>query len=328
MKKSKSILFLCLALACACGKTETEATRDVFLTQLQPRDSILIGDQLEYGLRLPDLTEGTRVMLPRVKDELESDVELVQDWSLDTLSVKKQKKGEPSVLDLKASVIVTSFEDGLYELPGLEVVLVGQDGGRDTLNFKSQFLDVKEMPVDTATFVVHDIKGQIKYPLTAKEVLPWVLGAFGVGALVAAVIVFVIMRIGRRKREEERKREPAHIRALRKLDELRGDKLWAPEKQKQFYSSVTDVLREYIDSRYDVSAMEMTTAEIMDELKKADITPELYGQLKELFECADFVKFARHTVGDEVNASAVPLAVRFVTETYQKDLETETEEKK
>ncbi|MBR0361054.1 MAG: hypothetical protein IIX35_01595, partial [Paraprevotella sp.] len=37
---------------------------------------------------------------------------------------------------------------------------------------------------------------------------------------------------------------------------------WVPEKQKAFYSGITDALREYIAARYGISAMEMTTAEI------------------------------------------------------------------
>lgn len=92
-------------------------------------------------------------------------------------------------------------------------------------------------------------------------------------------------------------------------------------KQKAFYSGVTDTLREYISSRYGISAMEMTTAEIFDDMKATDVPDDIMREVKELFERADFVKFAKFVASDEDNAAALPVAVRFVTETYQAELE-------
>ena len=116
--------------------------------------------------------------------------------------------------------------------------------------------------------------------------------------------------------------EPAHILALRKLDNFRSNAMWVPEKQKEFYTGVTDALREYISSRYNVGAMEMTTAELFDEIKNIKAFPSEYiAQLQKLFETADYVKFAKFVAPDEENARAVPMAVRFVTQTYQSELE-------
>ena len=176
------------------------------------------------------------------------------------------------------------------------------------------------MPVDTATFVPHDIKGVIRYPVTFAEVAPWVAGGLGcIGLIVLAV--WLIRRYRRNHNPEYIRKDPAHIVALRKLDKYRGNKMWAADKQKIFYSGITDTLREYISARYGVGAMEMTTAEIFADLKHADVPAELLGELKELFERADFVKFAKFTADDEDNAKALPTAVRFVTSTYQAEIE-------
>ena len=62
----------------------------------------------------------------------------------------------------------------------------------------------------------------------------------------------------------------------------------------------------------------MTTAEIFAALKgNPELTPELYGNAKELFETADFVKFAKHVASDEDNRKAIPEAVGFVMGTYK-----------
>ena len=138
--------------------------------------------------------------------------------------------------------------------------------------------------------------------------------------LMAVAALILWLRYRERKTKENEVKEPAHIRALRKLDKFRGDKFWKPENQKTFYSGVTDALREYMAARYGVGALEMTTAEIFEDLKGADIPQELYEEMKTLFERADFVKFAKFTATDEENAQVLPQAVRFVTATYEQEI--------
>ena len=196
----------------------------------------------------------------------------------------------------------------------------------DTLVFEGLELDVKTMPVDTATFLIHDIKGQMRYPLTLKELVPWIAG----GWLLAVLVILLVCLLKMRKASAEGNaapKEPAYITALRKLDRFRSDKYWAPDRQKTFYSGITDTLKAYIDDTFGVDAPEMTTAELFDALKeRKDLSPDLFNETKELFERADFVKFAKYTAPDEDNAKALPLAVRFVTSTYQTELEEEQKE--
>ncbi|MGN1046405.1 MAG: hypothetical protein ACI4QG_04850 [Candidatus Cryptobacteroides sp.] len=290
-----------------------------FLENLQKRDSVLIADQVLYGCELKDVEEGTLLGFPEVKQEENASLLVLGEWQIDTLKVRKQKKGAPSLLDIRAALKMTAFDEGEYSLPAIAVARLDREGVVDTLVFDPSVLSVKTMPVDTATFQLHDIKGQIKYPVTFREILPYLCLGLLLAGLVA-LIVFLVRKY-RRKKVEAELQDPAHIVALRKLENYRGDRLWAPEKQKQFYSGVTDTLREYVVRRYGISAMEMTTKEIFDDLKGTDVPGDLYAELKELFERADFVKFAKYVADNTENASAVPLAVRFVTTTYQSEIE-------
>ena len=298
---------------------------DAALTQLQSRDSILIADQLRYEVLVKDMEAGQSLALPDLSALSGDTLAVIGNWRLDTLSAGREihsrnSKAAAKILrkkfDVRASIILAPFEEGHYELPDIPVLL-GSGTGADTLVFKGLEMDVKTMPVDTSTFVPHDIKGQINYPLTAGEVLPWV----GAGLLLAALAVIALLlarRAAARRKEAVRPKDPAYIVALRELEKYRSEKYWAPERQKAFYSGITDALKVYIDERFGVDAPEMTTAELFDALKTdKDISPELYSSLKELFERADFVKFAKYAAADEENASALPLAVRFVTSTYQ-----------
>lgn len=294
-----------------------------YLKQLQPRDSILIADQLEYGVQIDSVRTGTDLVFVDFKEQSNDTLTLVRGWQLDTVKAMGPKK-DPSkrLFNIRASIVLAPFEEGHYELPQIPVRRT-VNGRTDTLLFEALELDVKTMPVDTATFEIHDIKDQMRYPVTAAEVLPWVGAALAL-ALLIVLSVYLIIRRRRKLAGESAVKEPAYIVALRQLEKYRGDKYWAPEKQKLFYSGITDTLKTYMDERFGVDAPEMTTAELFDALKgNSDITPELFGELKEMFERADFVKFAKYTAGDEDNAKALPLAVRFVTSTYQAELEEE-----
>lgn len=292
-----------------------------YMKQLQPRDSILIADQIEYGFELDSLAEGTLLALPDFSKFSNDTLTVVENWRIDTLKVTGGRRGSKGLLKLRGRMVLAAFEEGKYELPAIPVQLTSPTGV-DTLIYESLEIDVKTMPVDTATYEIHDIKGQMKYPLTFRELLPYLIGI----VLLAGLAVLVTYLVRRKKAAgEDAHKDPAYIVALRKLDQFRGDKYWAPEKQKAFYSGITDTLREYMADRFTIDAQEMTTAEIFTALKgNQDITPELYNETKDLFETADFVKFAKHVASDADNAAALPSAVRFVTSTYQLEVEEES----
>lgn len=302
-----------------------DAQNPSFLTPLQERDSVLVADQLRYGVELSGIEEGTVLNFPDWSSTFTEGVSVISPWQIDTVRTVKPKKGMSKTYDIRGSVIVTSFDEGRYELPRAMVERILPDGLRDTVVFDRQTLDVRTMPVDTATFKVHPLKGQIRYPVTFREILPWLGLALAAAGLIV-LAVFLIRRFVRKSGKSGAEKEPAHIAALRKLDAYRGEKLWAADKQKLFYSGVTDALREYIAERFGVSAMEMTTKEIFDSLSGREIPAGLYEELNALFVRADYVKFAKYVATTEENAASVPLAVRFVTTTYQSEIDAEQHE--
>lgn len=302
-----------------------------FLRQIQPRDSILIGDQLEYGFRLEGVEKGTLFAYPQLEDGV---IELIQDWT----QTETDREDRPRLMDVEASIRIAAFEEGVYTLPHIVVERMSPNGRVDTLYFDSMQIDVKTMPIDTATFERHPMKGRIHTPFdwdefvyTVKELVAEYIRLLPLLELIKWIVILVIVAVciwmtvnpkNRSYSPSAAVREPAHIVALRKLDAFRSNALWVPEKQKDFYTGVTDALREYIARRYGVAAMEMTTAELFSAVKSVgDFPAEMVDELKGLFETADFVKFAKFVAPDEDNASAVPTAVRFVTTTYQSELE-------
>jgi hypothetical protein len=314
------IISLLLAGTLAGAQSLRKEAGSCFLEPLEARDSVLVADQLRYGFQLENVTEGTPLALPELKFEKDAPMEILGSWQLDSVRVSKRKE-TPARYDIRASLVLTAWMGGSYTLPDIPILMDG-----DTLVFKApaELLEVTELPVDMETFQAHDIKDQVQFPYTLVELFPWIYGGILVLLALTALILYLVYR--EKKTDEIRQAEPAHIRALRQLDKYRGQQYWKPEQQKNFYSGVTDALREYIASRYGVGALEMTTAEIFHDLKDSDIPEDLYQEMQELFERADFVKFAKFTATDQENATVLPQAIRFVTTTYQTEIEEESKD--
>lgn len=289
-----------------------------YFNHLQKRDSILVADQFEYGFTMDSVKPGTGFAMSDFSKISNDTLTLVRDWKIDTLKINKKTKE----LNLKASVVLAPFEEGKYELPPVIVLKIDEKGQKDSLLFEPVTIDVKSMPIDTASFVINDIKGQMTYPVTFRELAPWIGGGILVSAIIVLLILFLLKK-AKNKEKEEITPEAAYLVALRELEKYRSDKLWAADKQKALYSGVTDILKVYIDESFKIDAPEMTTAELFDELKDVNITPELFNQTKDFFELADLVKFAKYTASDDDNSKVFPLAVRFVTTTFQTTLEEE-----
>lgn len=312
----KIILLIWLS---AVGTLLCSAQEDNGLQSRLSRDSILIGDQIEWTLDF-SLAPGESARVSKPGEQPVPGVEALGDLTVDTLSRKD------GTLNLRGRVILTSFDSGSYELPPLYVLLARTDGSLDTLAYTGPRLAVNTIPIDTATFQAYDIKGQIRYPLTFKEIIPWI----GLTLLLAALIWLLVrwIRMRRQNRDFFGKpvvQDPPHIVALRSLEKTRSQKLWQNGKQKQFYTQVTDALRQYIADRYQIAALEQTSAEMLRDLSEQPIDPALMEQMKDLFTTADFVKFAKHTASEQENENAIPTAIRFVNETYMSQIENEEE---
>ena len=100
------------------------------------------------------------------------------------------------------------------------------------------------------------------------------------------------------------------------MDQLKEQKLWQRGLVKEFYSSLTDIVRVYLNGRFGVQAMESTTAEIMQMTKNVpEIDKDLRSNLQDLLERADFVKFAKAQAEANENEASFAFVEHFVLTT-------------
>jgi len=112
---------------------------------------------------------------------------------------------------------------------------------------------------------------------------------------------------------------PAHVRALSELDQLKAEKIWQQGREKDFYSRLTDILRTYIYEREGINAMEMTSGEILNEIRKISDVDSVYENLKQILSTSDLVKFAKYKPYPNENDLSLVNAYFFVNQTREPD---------
>jgi hypothetical protein len=103
--------------------------------------------------------------------------------------------------------------------------------------------------------------------------------------------------------------------ALEQLDTLRLKKLWQNGETKEYYSELTDILRMYIEQQFDIHAAEMTTDEILFNMKPIDINRKVVNKLSDILMIADLVKFAKAFPSPLDNEQVFNHSIDFVQET-------------
>jgi hypothetical protein len=174
-------------------------------------------------------------------------------------------------------------------------------------------------------------------PIKFKDVWPYILAAVVLALLVVAVVLLIKRRRAQQPAEgeveEPKNLIPPYDKAINDLADLKQQKLWQSGKQKEYYSMLTDIIREYIEGQFGVNAVEMTTYDILEAIEPLNFDGRLFDTFKNTMELADFVKFAKYQPSSLENDQAMNNMTDFVNESYahyqdmqQKNVNTESKE--
>lgn len=266
-----------------------------------------IGQQvvITINVRIPD---SKKVSWPIIPDSL-GKIEVLSRTPIDT-----SRGSEKNLILYSQKLTVTSFDTGFISFPKLTFKT---STGKDTLFILSDsvLLQYSSIPVDT-TKAIRDIKGLMGAPLTAGEVAPWIVGFMILGAL--AIIIFTVYLRKKSKKPiilfKPKPELPAHILAIEALNHLKDEAIWKKGRFKEYYTGLTDILRNYLEKRFGVMAQEMTSDEILEALK-SHTNDGLMNRLRDLFFTADLVKFAKTIPEPNENEVNLEIAYDFVEKT-------------
>lgn len=117
---------------------------------------------------------------------------------------------------------------------------------------------------------------------------------------------------------------PAHEIALEKLHDLGDKQIWQQGQVKEYQSNLTHIIREYLENRYDIKALESTTDDIVQELNNKDFDPTDESTLREILQVADLVKFAKAKPDMSIHERFLDSAKSFVRKTKDSIIEQPT----
>jgi hypothetical protein len=198
---------------------------------------------------------------------------------------------------------LTSWETGQFTIPALQ-------GKYQTKQGKTARYTI---PACKITVVSVLPKGRTKTQLLALKpkgakppvALPpnyqslWYLVAIGGGLAFVRLIIYLVRKLRRNPHEAETVtpviQEPAHEVALRRLQDLKGRNYLEDGNFKAYYTELSECLRQYMENRFQVNALEMTTEEFLSFLTGNQLLPvSCRKNLKKFLIASDLIKFAKH----------------------------------
>ena len=281
---------------------------DTNVVKLGGQTNLLI--QFDYRI---DTGEGATVTWPTLEDTLSSAIDILSTGPIDTSLVNPD---DPYLFRQRLTMRIAAFDTGFHVIKPLPFDFNGTKVESNAVllrvapvqvDLKAESKDIKDIQLVNLTF--WERYGHLWWVILILFLLP--------------VVIFVLIKLSKREKKIAPNKEtpkvitPAHITALEQLQKLKEKGLWQKGMTKAYHTELTDILRAYIEARFQIPAMEATSAEVLGQLKTYGLAGEHLALLPKLFNVADLVKFAKYKAVPEENESAMLNAFAFVEQTAE-----------
>ena len=270
----------------------------------------LVGDFINYTLEIR-AEKNIKITTPIIRDSLKK-VEVIKELT-------PLLKDEDNIKSSTYGYIISYYDSASITIPPIAVRYKIQGEVEEKITFSN--------PV---TFTVHtleveqqadikDVKDPLTIPLDWKFISLIVL----IASIILAAGFYFYRRYKRKKAEQPIKKKiikiPAHVRALTALDNLENEKLWQKGKVKEYHSNITGIIRGYFEERFNLPALELTTSEQMQQLRRVPSAENILSITNEFLNNADLVKFAKFIPLPSVNEAMMKQAKDIVNNTIPKE---------
>lgn len=276
---------------------------------------ITVGDQARLFVEVQHDPSQSRLQWAYIPDTF-NHLEVVEKGKIDTV-----KQG--NIVTYKQRLLVTGFDSGAYTVPALVFPVIPNNGTSYTVQTDSFSLLVQTVAVDTSKGF-RGIKGIMVVKGSWLDYIWLIVGAI----LFIGLITFVILYFRKNRKAPapvvvpQGPAETLQEKTVRILRELEQQGLWQKGQVKEYYTQLTDILRNYIEQRFRTPAMELTTDEL---LYSARGHKEMHAQLPllaNILQTADLAKFAKAQPLPHEHTNALEQAIQFVNSTKPIIIET------
>jgi hypothetical protein len=290
------------------------------------KEKITIGDRCILSLVIPK-SMGTDIQFPVFENTLIPGIEIIDMSDIITSSDDKT---------LQRDYTITSFEDSLFMIPPFKFSVDGKEILTNPV--KLQVLDYRPdsaflSKIDTTQQIpLADIKAPVHTPLTFKEFFQRFWIYFAITAFLA--FLYIVYRYFKKKQKNRAPAEtliaeipiPAHVIAIKQLDALKLTEIHKEKDVDPFYIALSKIIRQYMESRFHIPALESATYEILGQFKKTEFAESaINSKLQDLLSLSDMVKFAKDQPDLYRNEIMFEYAYSFIQHTKEQEI-SKTEE--
>lgn len=280
---------------------------------------IRIGEQVKLDLYVSYSAKqnNLKIQWPNIADTITDKIEVI---SVSVIDTTRPDKSNPDIIQQHQQITISAYDSGYFAIPGFKFFI--NNDSANAFYSQSLFLEVHTVPTDSSITKTKDIKPPFAEAFNWK----WYSKYFywGVFLLVIIILIILITIYFTKKNKivvlkSEKPKIPAHIIALQSLEKIKNEQIWKEEKTKEYYSSISDTIRLYIEERFKVNALESTTAEIMKAFRSQVVDKESKDKLQQLLMLSDLVKFAKQFPIISEHTFTLQNAFDFVNETKREE---------
>lgn len=290
------------------------ATAQFTLKATTDTSHYLIGDYIQlklaatydssYTVQFPILPESIQL------DSLHTVEVIATNFSDSTINGK--------IIKHNAVYTIMAFDSGRYIFKPLTVLFFDKkENLADSLLSNATEFFVATIEADT-TQGIKPIKQPLDLPFTIAEIKDQLIYGTLI-LLVVALAIYLYLKYRNKPKpvaiEVIIPKRPSHEIALEKLEALKQQKLWQQGEVKIYHSALSEIMRAYLENRFDITALEATTDEIVEKMKIFAIVKEQKIVLQEMLELADLVKFAKVNPLPDEHERSYKIAYGFVMNT-------------
>lgn len=280
MRRAHSAL-ICLFLCASVSVFSQQAPK---VASSADTTSIRIGEQIQWTVQV-EVDSTAQVIFP--EGQTFSPLETVEAFKTDTT-----RKNDRMLL--QKTYALTQFDSGGYLLPTQRIEIDGKGYFTDSL-----LVMVATVPVDTVNQKMYDIKPMMEVEVNRLGWLKWLGAGLLVLLLAAGAYYWFFVRKKPLSESEQEALLPPYERAMKELKRLEQSRYLIQDEFKQYYTELTGIVRAYLEEEVHITALESTTAQLLEKLEllrdagKLDLEEATLRQFQNILETADLVKFAK-----------------------------------
>lgn len=286
---------------------QTVIAQDVKVFATTDTTEYTVGDYINYSIEMK-YPKGVNLVIPTITDSI-SNLTFIKNGEM----VKNEVGNEISEI---RHFIFSKYDSSEVTIPAFHISYSANGGNPQFVQVNSVDIVVKTIEVNQQA-EIQDIKAPIRIPID------WLLVSI-IAILVLALIVAAYFgyKYYQKKKLGKVVLEPEIIltpfeKAIANLTKLEEKKLWQQGEIKEYHSELTGIIRDYFENKFNFIALEMTTSEIISNLKLKDVNFEVIKTTEEFLENADMVKFAKFKPMPTINETMMKQAYLIVNKTNQ-----------